>query len=335
MAMYNGYQQHNNTQLPGQSSYNQSNAETELQKLRSENQRLQGALTSLRGEYSLLSNQNTALFTQAWNAEDNPMRGEIVKLQQKLQDYQQETQRDRNAHKQQLQIIHRQLESLEQAQQRVQPSRDDQPNFNDDDTGYSPAEPDGAGSPDSSSNDDNDQPQQERWKGRHPPTAEPEFDPSINKFCCPTPNCTARYSRRTHLHKHQKKYHPEDTPIALRRWSRRADPTQMIHFGTATRNANPLWNNEIGKWVCPEEGCGQAFGRPQHLKRHRASRHEGPPKQVWRCEVDGCDKEFHRQDYWAKHVRNNHPSGGGEQQRSLLRELEAAAAEADAEDQQE
>lgn len=54
-------------------------------------------------------------------------------------------------------------------------------------------------------------------------------------------------------------------------------------------------------YICKVEGCGKAFRRGEHLKRHVRSLHTHEKPE--RCTYPGCNKEFSRKDNMQQHLK--------------------------------
>jgi len=66
----------------------------------------------------------------------------------------------------------------------------------------------------------------------------------------------------------------------------------------------------VRSYVCQVEGCGKAFRRGEHLKRHVRSLHTHEKPE--RCTFPGCGKEFSRKDNMQQHLKihsHNRPNG--------------------------
>ncbi|EJF55799.1 hypothetical protein DICSQDRAFT_164134 [Dichomitus squalens LYAD-421 SS1] len=62
------------------------------------------------------------------------------------------------------------------------------------------------------------------------------------------------------------------------------------------------------RFLCPFEGCGQAFSRTHNLKQHTASVHEG--KRPYGCRELGCERSFSRKHDLTRHHQSEHTDLG-------------------------
>ncbi|KXN68600.1 hypothetical protein CONCODRAFT_79694 [Conidiobolus coronatus NRRL 28638] len=69
--------------------------------------------------------------------------------------------------------------------------------------------------------------------------------------------------------------------------------------------------------ICPFEGCGRPFKRPEHLKRHIMSiHHKEKPHQ---CPFPGCGKCFSRNDNLTQHIKSHSKQGVQNRKRNFTR----------------
>ena len=71
--------------------------------------------------------------------------------------------------------------------------------------------------------------------------------------------------------------------------------------GKKRQTMSSVGGNAMRTYLCVVEGCGKAFARGEHLKRHVRSihTHEKPHK----CPYPGCGKGFNRHENLGQHMR--------------------------------
>lgn len=136
-----------------------------------------------------------------------------------------------------------------------------------------------------------------------PQSPEPEEAPRNRngKFICT--ECTNVYSGRRQLVRHLKS-HKEPTKYACTfhncpQTSYRID-SMRSHIKAHDRRMyiEHEWNNNLGKFVCPE--CNHVYGGKRQLVRHLRS-HKEPKK--YTCTVTDCFKTSHRIDAIRSHIK--------------------------------
>lgn len=83
----------------------------------------------------------------------------------------------------------------------------------------------------------------------------------------------------------------------------------------------PVFPTDVRAYACNMTGCPQAFGRPEHLRRHVRSKHTDVKD--YRCIVPGCSISFSRSDNLRDHYWTHLHRGGraGKNKKYTLQEL--------------